>query len=296
MPSAKKLWGAVVFASLISFALAEPLKIESSEPRPFGYVIGDEIERRLAIELPQDHALVKESLPKPGRADLFLELKSVRVDAERPGRIALTLTYQLMSAPEQVKVLALPPVELKFQRAGQEIEERIGEWLFTAAPITPEQVVARDGLDELRPDRAPRPISTSWSHARLALYALAASALLLYLGYRRLPFRRRQPFAAADREVKRLSRNAGDRASFQAALRAVHRAFDETAGCAVFAEELGVFFARHPRLAAATPAAKRFFALSRREFFGAEAENGLPAWERLIELSRELRKRETKAL
>lgn len=294
--SAKNLRGAVVFASLISFAFAVPLKVESSEPRPFGYVIGDEIERRIGIELPQDYAMVKESLPKPGRADSFLELKSVRVDSERPGRIALTLIYQLMSAPEQVKVLALPPLELKFQRAGQEIEERIGEWLFTAAPITPGQVVARGGLDELRPDRAPRPISTSWSDARLALYALAASALLLYLGYRRLPFTGRHPFAAAYREVKRLSRNARDRASFRAALRAMHRAFDETAGSAVFADELGVFFARHPQLAAAKLASERFFALSRREFFGRETDNGLPAWERLVELSRELREREAKAL
>jgi mxaA protein len=291
--------------SIFTLALFAPLawaavpvtRLESVEPRAFGYTLGDVIERRVIVEVQSPYALAPKSLPRPGRIGAWLELRVPDVKAIRSdggNRYEIALVYQLVNSPNEVRTLALPQADLEFSGGARPIRETIPEFLFTAGPLTPEQIVARGPLDEMQPDVAPPPVPTDAIRKRLAGYAAAAAVVLLILAYAMwgIPFleRTRGPFARAIGEVKRLAR-ARDEAATRKAIRRIHRAFDETAGRAVFASEVPSFLARHPRYASLGPEIARFFELSRQEFFaGGARESGALPW--LAGFCRECRNRE----
>jgi mxaA protein len=222
----------------------------------------------------------RETLPQPGRIDNWLELREAAVD-ER----TLILTYQLMNAPLEVKTLQLPPVTLDLGAS----QAAIPEWPFTASPLTPQFVLAREGLAEVRPDVSPRPIATRGIELRLLCYAVALAALLLWWAYRKFGWRvADRPFSRAYRTLRSLRAKG----SYQAALKIVHRAFDETAGRALFARELPGFLSQNPRFAAAGDEARKFFLLSEHEFFAADAAE--PSFEWLVSFCRTLSRLEAK--
>jgi mxaA protein len=281
---------------------AAPVRVQIEEPRPFGYVVGDTLQRRIRIEAPRPWAIAADALPKPGRIDRWLELRAARLETRTEGestRYELLATYQLMGSPEEVKLLNLPRIELRLRDGPRSRIEEVPESPFTAAPVTPAYVMGRGGLDELRPDRLPPPVPTGGISARLALYAAGIASILLYLAYARfvnpIIARRNRPFARACRELKRLRRHAAGRDALRPALRRVHRAFDETAGAALFAERLDAFFAGQPRFAGLRRAAEEFFRLSRREFFEGGTGGDSDSLERLISLCREGRRIERRA-
>jgi mxaA protein len=171
-----------------------------------------------------------------------------------------------------VRQLALPAFTLRFRNAaGEEHAERVPGWGFSVAPLTAEP--ARDRHGDLRPDRAPEPVPTSGYELRLVLYGIGIAAAALYLLYLHVALRffprSNGPFARAYRELRRLARRRDEGEAYRSALRRLHRAFDETAGGALFAERLGEFFAARPRQLDLRPATERFFELSRQEFFAA---------------------------
>jgi mxaA protein len=155
-------------------------------------------------------------------------------------------------------------------------------------------VAAREGLEEMRPDARPPPLSTTAVRVRLTVYAAGLAAIALYFvySYLGLPFlaRSRGPFARALRAVNAAARKQDERQSRQAALKALHRAFDETARGTVFGEHLDRFFAEHARYVPLRPEVERFFAASKGEFFGAESDSVSLTW--LAGLCRDLRDRE----
>jgi mxaA protein len=285
-----------VFAPL-AWAAAPVTRLETVEPRAFGYSLGDVIERRVVVEAQAPYTLTAKSLPRPGRIGAWLELRAPEVKAMHDGganRYQIVLVYQLVNSPNEVRTLALPEADLEFTGGERPVRETIPEFLFTAGPLTPEQIVARGPLDEMQPDVTPPPVPTDAIQKRLAGYAAAAAVILLFLAYALwgIPFldRTRGPFARAVGEVKRLAR-ARDDAATRKAIRRIHRAFDETAGRAVFASEVSSFLARHPRYASLGPEIARFYELSRQEFFaGGTQERGVLPW--LAEFCRECRNRE----
>lgn len=240
-----------------NFTQAQELDTQVLNPRPFGYVLGDLLERRINVATEQD----PETLPKSGKVDGWLELREVSSN-RRNARTELIFTYQLMNSPAEVKTLALPPLTLAFGNS----RVSIPEWPFTASPITPEFVLARDELGEMRPDAPPQPIPTHGTELRLAFYIAAIFAILLWWGYLKFGWRiANRPFSRARRQLHLL--RSKDTGSYQTALKIVHRAFDETAGGALFASELPKFLSKHPRFASAADDAKKFFSLSQQEFF-----------------------------
>ncbi|MGH8751258.1 MAG: hypothetical protein ACREUV_06100 [Burkholderiales bacterium] len=247
-----------------------------SNPRPFGYVIGDTLERTLSFEVAKPYALENEKLPKTGRTNTWLELRSLTVNKKNYSRSTyyeLSAVYQLTNSPEEIKTLALPPITLHFAGENKTIQQKAPEFLFSAAPITPAEILTREGLDVLRPDKAPAPVAYFAHAVALAFFLAAALSAVLIAAYLHfgLPWQRARPFARAYREVRKLTRKARGEAQLRAAFRQVHRAFDETAGKALFAEQLGAFFSAHPRFGALQNATQNFFALSQREFFGNES-------------------------
>ncbi|MGH8301395.1 MAG: nonribosomal peptide synthetase MxaA, partial [Steroidobacteraceae bacterium] len=140
-------------------AAAQPaIAVSAQQPRAFGYVIGDELEQRITLLAPAGFALDPKTLPRAGRTGLWLELAPPRLTSRRAGagtRYRLTLDYQIVNAPEQVRTVELPELDLAFSGRGRRLEASVDEWPITIAPITPAFVLARAGLQRMQPDAPP---------------------------------------------------------------------------------------------------------------------------------------------
>lgn len=287
---------ALLLASIGAWPDQGPVQIQVENPRPFGYVVGDLLQRRIRVEAAKPWTIALDSLPKAGRIDQWLELRGAQMETRTDSqttRYDVVVAYQLFNSPEEVKLLTLPRLALRFSDGAGSMVQEVPESQFTAAPVTPAYVMGRGDLDEIRPDRSPQPIPAERTLARLGLYAFGISAILLYFAYVRFGIpviaRRNMPFARAYRELKHLRKSSADEDALRATLRRVHRAFDETAGATVVAEQLDAFFARNPRFAGLRPAAEEFFRLSRREFFEGGAGHDTRTLEWLVSLCHEWR-------
>lgn len=251
--------------------VAAAIEAEISPPRPFGYTIGDVVRQTVRLTPAAGQALIETSLPKEGRAGAWVERRAVEVRREAGGW-RIELAYQFINAPAELRTIALPALKLQLRDGERIVEETLSESPITLAPLTPAVVLARAGLEEMRPDIAPPAIDTAARLQRLTAYALAAGLIALawagwYFGFG-LRGRKARPFARAEHELRRMLAHATGPTARRDAMRIVHRAVDASAGTTVFAESLDTLFARCPSLAPAHDDVKRFFAASRAEFFG----------------------------
>lgn len=264
------------------------------EPRAFGHVIGDELEQRISLRAPAGFALDPKSLPRAGRTGLWLELAPPRLTADRVGgatRYRLTLDYQIINAPEQVRTVELPELELVFVGRGNRFTASIEEWPITIAPITPTFVLARAGLQQMQPD-APPTMPDAGRYGWLTLLWAAAIIALLAgraVSRRAIPWMRHgtRPFAQAAHDIAKLARLPTDRSTYRRGLQRMHRAFDATAGHAVFGESVAALFVARPELLAVRSDIEQFYAASQREFFGVHA--GAPSLDEVLALARRCR-------
>ena len=248
-----------------------PLVARTVEPRAFGIRVGDVVERQVIVDIPTRLTLDEESLPRVGPHGPVLELRSLGRSATRTSagrQLTLVLRYQVFAAPVAVRSYELPKLQLRFGGAPRGEELRVDPWPLVVSALGTEEASPREGLGELRPDIAPplRDITPE----RVVLGACAAAALLLagYLGlvYWGLPWwgRRHRPFAQAFKVVQA-------QAEERDACRALHAAFNQTAGRAVFAEAIDAFLVQTPRFAGLKDDIRTFFARSQATFF-ADAE------------------------
>lgn len=258
---------------------AEPaqLQVRTVEPRAFGIRVGDVVERRIVVDIPSRLTLDEDSLPRTGPNGPVLELRSLgrRETRTATGRqLSLNLRYQVFAAPVSVRSYELPKLQLRFNGVPRGDELRIDPWSLVVSALATEEASPRNGLGELRPDTAPPLRSTA--PERAVLGACAAAALLLagylLLVYGGLPWwgRRQRPFGRAFQIVKAQA-GAGARATdseVREACRALHAAFDQTAGRTLFADAVDGFVAQVPRFAALQGDIRTFFSRSRATFFG----------------------------
>jgi mxaA protein len=250
-----------------------PPAVHVDEPRAFGHFIGDRLTRHIDVTVPLPYALADGRLPQRARLSKWVELDDVAVRASRSSnatRYLIDLTYQIVDSPTQPEVAAIPSVGLRFVGGGGAFEQHIEAWALAIAPLVPGG--NRAGMEAMRPARAPVPIEATADRVRLRLFGAGSILLFAYLALLQFALprlkARRGPFAAAHRTLRLLSASAPSVVRHQAALRAVHRAFDKTAGFGVFAQRLEEFLALHPEYLAAREPARNFFESSRQAFFG----------------------------
>lgn len=221
-------------------------------------------------------ALDPKSLPRAGRTGLWLELAAPRLTSAKTGddtTYRLTLDYQIVNVPEQVRTIELPALALAFGGRGSRTSVPIDEWPVTIAPITPAYVLARGGLTQIQPDARPSaPDPGPYMRLTLLWAVLLVGLIALRGAQRRGIFWMRhgsRPFASAARDIAKLSRLPPDQVTYRRGLQRLHRAFDAAAGQAVFGEQLAPLFAAHPDLLGLHTDIEEFYAHSQREFFGA---------------------------
>ncbi len=276
------------------------ITVSVRQPRAFGHVIGDELEQLIWLRAPAGFILDPRSLPRAGRTGLWLELAPPSLTADEVGdarQYRLTLRYQIINVPEQVRTVELPQLELLFRNRGNPATASVDEWPITIAPLTPTFVLARAGLQQIQPDAAPL-MPDAARYGRLTLLWAAAIVALIggrAVSRRGIPWVRHgtRPFAQAARDIAKLARLPAERSIYRRALQRLHRAFDAAAGHAVFSDGLGPLFAARPELLALRADIEQFYAASQREFFGLHA--GAPSLDEVLALARHCRDAEVAA-
>jgi mxaA protein len=234
------------------------------QPRSFGYVIGDVVTQRVLLRL-GGKEFVPAELPTTGRAGVWLERRTVRIETDAQGRRWLAIDYQLMNSPQSLAVATLPAWKLASKDAQSEL--RVAEWPMTVG-ADPERPFARAGLGNLRPDRSAALIVLAPMQRRfaasIALLIATIGAWLAWWAWRNWRASSAQPFAAALREMRHVDDTTAE------VWHALHRAFDATAGRAVRAETLPALFDRAPQLQPMRTAIEQFFNQSAARFFAGE--------------------------
>jgi mxaA protein len=129
----------LLLLSSCSGSFTEPvISLQVQTPRPFGYVIGDEIKQRILVEVRHGLELQYSSIPSKGSVNRWLNMNKVNIK-KREGKegvvYQIDLTYQLFYAPLEVKMLDLPGFTLQFRQFGNNVEQAVPVWHFTAGTV-----------------------------------------------------------------------------------------------------------------------------------------------------------------
>ncbi|MFG1432555.1 nonribosomal peptide synthetase MxaA [Xanthobacter sp. V2C-8] len=263
---------------MLAPAIAAATDITVQAPRAFGYVLGDTLTLEALIRLDLGVRLDPASLPQPHRVSSWLDLVAVDISpaptAEASGPFRLRMTYQNFYAALEPRALEIPAVTLTIRDGAARRELTAPPFLFVTSPLRELAPSTGGNPLTLQPDIPPSPFPLRPDAERAALaaavLALAGLGLAAARGWR--PFgRHRRPFDEAARAIRR-RRIPQDAAAYLSALVALHRAFDETAGRRLLAEDTADLLSRAPHLAARQVDVARLFEASRIAFFGAGAE------------------------
>lgn len=257
---------------------ADAVRVE--QPRAYGYLVGDVLVQKAELAVSGRPVEVLD-LPRRDRIGVWLARRGSRIETRGDGTRWLAIEYQIVNASKDVDVIALPPLHLRTR--DEKVFLDVPEWPISVGAITPNAVRNQGGLVPLQPDRSAPKIATGVIRHRLQQSLLALAAiLLLWLGWwrwREWLAAERQPFARARHELR--THTPGS----PAAWRALHRAFDATAGRVLQPATLPLLFERAPQFAPLREEIERFYADSAALFFGGAA----PPADRLPALCARLR-------
>ncbi|WP_245581930.1 nonribosomal peptide synthetase MxaA [Phyllobacterium phragmitis] len=259
-------------------AAAQVRAVELMGPRPFGYFIGDVIHLEVELAVDEPFTFEPASLPRPRPISYWLDLKSAALHdrGSRGGlhRYRLALDYQTFYAPLEPRALEIPGFSLTVTDGTRQVDANVPGWTFLMSPLR--EILPRGGEPlYLREDIGAVPIPVRTRFAVAIASGIISTLLLGLLAYHRAwwPFARRgkRPFARAARAVRQALREGSGVEAYRAGLLSLHRAFDATAGRAVLADDLPAFLESAPAFRPLGTDISRFFQVSRRAFFQADA-------------------------
>jgi mxaA protein len=273
------LAAALIFAAGGAVARAPVLTL--SDTRPFGYFLGDSVQRDVTLRVGPGDVLDTASLPRPGPLNYWLELSRADLSTSADGDdtiYRLALTYQTFYAPLDTRRLTTPAFKLKLSGTTN-AEITVPEFSFVMSPIRQlfaDKGQSSDTATKLRPDEIAPRVPTGGARTVMLASGVAALAALGGLAWLNAwwPFHRRpaRPFTEAARFLRSNTGRLDDTAGYRVALLKLHRAFDIAAGRRVLADDVGVFLARHPEFAPFRADVERMFASSRQAFFADEVD------------------------
>lgn len=268
------LFGALLAAAP---ALAQQRAVETYGARPFGHLLGDVFTLRSAVDAPAPLKLDRASLPHPGPVTYSLELRNLSVKEEPlPAggtRYWIEAQYQTFYSALETREEIVPAYVVALVDGARREEVKVGQWSYLTSPLRPIATQSGETNLDMRPDAFP--VAPGIARQRNALIAAVVTLVLLLvaLAWRRAwwPFHVRpsRPFAVAARSVRKLLAKGED--GRRAALLALHRAFDVTAGKRLLGDDVASFLRDRPSFAAHAEAIGAFFEASRKTFFGSAA-------------------------
>ena len=287
------LMASVVLSCVSQYAYSKvPVTIEREDPRLFGYQLGDVITESAYIGLASGYHFDPQSLPTNGkRAGWFMVRSShyeeqALADGSAIGK--LTIDFQLINSPSNVRSLTIPPISLKF-KGPQNLVDTLPSLTIDAAPLDTGEV--RTGLPDAQPQRPAKSITTDETQTLLENLLFIAGIfgiwLIISLFIQRFVKRKTKPFAAAQRDIRRLSRPTLSIESAQTLAQRVHRAFDQSAGYRLFGEGVTLFCEQMNVPEELKSMTESFFETSQRLFFKEQSEEA--AEELLSELPKQVR-------
>lgn len=261
------------------------ISFQVETPRPFGYVIGDEIKQRIIVEVRHGLDLQYSSIPSKGSVNRWLNLNKVKIkksEGEKGRMYQIDLTYQLFYAPLEVKMLELPRFTLQFKQYGNIIEQVIPIWHFTAAPLRELAIRQKEGKEYMRPDINAPWLDNSVAKMRLFVFFLLASMTGLYLAwlYGLLSFLPKyQIFKKPSQQLSKLSTE-----NVEVMLTIMHKALNKLNGKPLFKHRVADFYHRFPRYRQLNTELDWFFKRSNQHFFSAESTWNKSDAEKIISL------------
>jgi mxaA protein len=257
-----------------AISTGQPRLLRFQPPRDTAHHLGDVVVYRALVEWPPGWELDTDSLQGPVREDGPLELRGHSVEtAERDCRDCrwLNLRWQIFKAVRITADVSLPVMPVRWRNGAQVVTLRLPGAPLSVSPLVPWER-RTDWADSARPGWQPLPLAVRprlWEAGAWLLLAVSALLGWAWSSGRWLPRPQARPFAAAWRAVRARRLPAGETAERVLAedLRSWHRAFDATAGEAVFAEHLDAFFARQPHLAPLAEEVRQVFAVSLEAFY-----------------------------
>ena len=251
---------------------AQVLNVNAMAPsRDFGILLGDILHRRVVVTVAQGTSLDDRTLPPVGPAGPSLDVRDLAISQTSAGNrntFTIDVTYQTFVAPDQVTRTDAPGFTIGFSDGHQRFTAAVPGFAYAVSPFRHDLQPVIDP-DAMRPDhvRARPDLSglKQWLVGSLTI-VIASACLLAADRYRVIAGGGARPFARA---ANGIARRVGhpDAASVQGDVRALHRAFDATAGHRVLAGDLGGFFTRNPGFAALRAEIDTFFAASHAIFF-----------------------------
>jgi mxaA protein len=252
---------------------ATPKLVRIEPPRDTARHIGDVVVYRALIALPTGWAPDRDGVPGVGVEGRPIELRSQSMSAADEagcaGCVWLSLRWQIFKGLRGAEDLKTAPTPVRLRQGDRIAVVTLPPAVLAVSPLVNWEM-RPDWLNSMRPGWHALPFDVQ---ARLgeAVVALGAAAVAgmgwLWSSGRWLPRRGARPFAEALRSLRARHR-ADPRAAADADdLRQWHRAFDASAGEAVFAETLAAYFSARPAFAPLADAAQAMFAASREAFF-----------------------------
>lgn len=255
------------------------VSIQIDDPkRDAGYVVGDVLKRHIELTIKKPYQLVEETLPIEGYEHRYrgqkigIDLLSIDHESDENNTRTvhtIDLAYQVFTTGKLAKPAALRGeyVKIRNLKTKKVLQYRIPSFSFRISPLSVFGAVKLK--EEMYPRTPPLNISTETQYNKLylALGALALALLgLLYIygKYAWLP-RMGAPFARAYRAIGHAKE---DQSGLQAAMQAIHKAFNQTAGQTVFLDSVDGFLNQHPKFVPAKAVIQDFFTTSHAQFFG----------------------------
>lgn len=259
------LCGLLLLASSPAWSRSAIETLDYTTPRAFGWRIGDRFERDILLRLHAPYRLVPDSLPPAGRHTHWLALTRPPVEERNTGGITeyrVRLRYQIVNVTPDVPDVTLPALTLRMEGAGETQQA-----LIRASRLRITTITDFTGSD-LRPAQPPAPLPVR-SGNLIAWSTLFGASLLgfAWLRWGNALVGDARPFARLQRQLARAPQATWTDEAYGDALRAVHRAFDTTAGRTLFGESLDGFLTEAPRFAALGADIRDFFRRSNAHFY-----------------------------
>ncbi|EKS72773.1 hypothetical protein [Caballeronia sp. Lep1P3] len=281
----------------MTVALARPCQAQPQpsadatvqQPRAFGHVLGDVLTQRVLLSI-DGHEVRDIPPPSTGRVSVWLERRQPHIEKDAQGRPWMVIDYQIINAAERLTQAEVPAFDLRATTGGT---LRVAAWPISIGTLTPPASFRAGDLQPLRPDRIVTPQNqVETRHRIMAMLALLLVTLLSWMAWwswRTREDARRLPFARAWQAVCTL--NTDDIDTNDQAWRALHHAFNETAGEVVHAASLYPLLVRAPWLEKFKTELEVFYSSSQQRFF---VHDSAPARFPLREFARTLYRAERK--